>query len=70
MAKSGDPMKEWKDIKIPASLFDRIKAFVSVNEDFNSVSDFARIASMRELARLENSFPNSQEGKQIEANQH
>ncbi|MCL5881798.1 MAG: hypothetical protein M1592_04360 [Candidatus Thermoplasmatota archaeon] len=53
MAKNGDYMKEWKDIKIPASLFDRIKEFIRENEDYNSVSDFARIASMRELTRLE-----------------
>lgn len=63
MAKSGDPMKEWKDVKIPASLFYRIRAFVNDNEDYNSVSDFARIASMRELARLESSFPKKQEVK-------
>ena len=53
MAKNGDIMKEWKDIKIPASLFERIKEQVKVNQDYNSVSDFARIASMRELERLE-----------------
>ena len=53
MAKNGDIMKEWKDIKIPASLFEKIKEQVKVNQDYNSVSDFARIASMRELERLE-----------------
>lgn len=45
-------MKEWKDIKIPASLFEEIKEFVRTNENYNSVSDFARIASMKELERL------------------
>ncbi len=45
-------MKEWKDIKIPASLFERIKELVKNNENYNSVSDFARIASMKELERL------------------
>ena len=53
MAKEGSNMKEWKDIKIPASLFDKIKAFIKENEDYNSVSDFARIASMKELTRIE-----------------
>ena len=57
MAKHGESMKEWKDIKIPASLFDRIKEFVKGNEDYNSVSDFARIASMRELERYEKEVP-------------
>lgn len=46
-------MKEWKDVKIPASLFERIRELIKVNEDYNSVSDFARIASMKELERLE-----------------
>jgi len=46
-------MKVWKDIKIPASLFDEIQKFVANNEAYNSVSDFARIASMKELERLE-----------------
>ena len=45
-------MKVWKDVKIPASLFKQIKEFVLKNEEYNSVSDFARIASIRELARL------------------
>ncbi len=53
MAKSGESMKEWKDVKIPASLFERIRELIKVNEDYNSVSDFARIASMKELERLE-----------------
>ena len=57
MAKSGEGMKEWKDVKIPASLFERIKELVKVNEDYNSVSDFARIASMKELERLEREVP-------------
>jgi Arc/MetJ-type ribon-helix-helix transcriptional regulator len=52
MAKRGGKMKEWKDIKIPASLFEEIKELVKVNENYNSVSDFARIASMKELERL------------------
>ena len=53
MAKRGGYMKEWKDIKIPASLFDKIQAFVKANEEYNSVSDFARIASINELLKLE-----------------
>ena len=52
MANRGGKMKEWKDIKIPASLFEEIKELVKVNENYNSVSDFARIASMKELERL------------------
>ncbi len=61
MAKNGDYMKEWKDIKIPASLFERVRVFVAENEDYNSVSDFARIATMKELSRLENEFSKIQE---------
>jgi Arc/MetJ-type ribon-helix-helix transcriptional regulator len=52
MSKKGCNMKVWKDVKIPASLFKQIKEFVLKNEEYNSVSDFARIASIRELARL------------------
>jgi hypothetical protein len=52
MANRSRNMKEWKDIKIPASLFEEIKEFVRTNENYNSVSDFARIASMKELERL------------------
>ena len=46
-------MKEWKDIKIPASLFNEIKELIKANENYNSVSDFVRIISMREMERLQ-----------------
>ena len=46
-------MKEWKDMKIPASLFGEIKELIKANENYNSVSDFVRIISMRELERLQ-----------------
>ena len=52
MANRGGKMKEWKDIKIPASLFEEIKELIKANENYNSVSDFARIASMKELERI------------------
>ena len=53
MSKRGEIMKEWKDIKIPASLFNEIKELIKTNENYNSVSDFVRIISMRELERLQ-----------------
>ena len=53
MSKRGEGMKEWKDIKIPASLFNEIKELIKANENYNSVSDFVRIISMREMERLQ-----------------
>ncbi len=46
-------MKVWKDLKIPDSLFQEIKSVIANNGNYNSVSDFARIAAMKELERLE-----------------
>ena len=48
----GNLMKKWKDVKIPASLFEEIKSTVLENENYNSVSDFVRLASMNELKML------------------
>ncbi len=48
-------MKVWKDVKIPDSLFQEIKSAIANNGNYNSVSDFARIASMKELERLQES---------------
>ncbi|WMT52204.1 MAG: hypothetical protein RE471_04820 [Ferroplasma sp.] len=45
-------MKIWKDVKIPDSLFQQIKVVIANNENYNSVSDFTRIAAMKELERL------------------
>ena len=48
----GNIMKKWKDVKIPASLFEEIKSTILANENYNSVSDFVRLASMNELKVL------------------
>ena len=48
----GNVMKKWKDVKIPASLFEEIKLIILANENYNSVSDFVRLASMNELKVL------------------
>ena len=48
----GNIMKKWKDVKIPASLFEEIKSTILANENYNSVSDFVRLASMNELKTL------------------
>jgi len=44
--------RRWKDIKIPESLYEKIRDYVNQNHDYNSVSDFARVASMKELDRI------------------
>jgi hypothetical protein len=49
----GNIMKKWKDVKIPASLFQEIKSTILENENYNSVSDFVRLASMNELKALQ-----------------
>ncbi len=45
-------MKVWKDIKIPAAFYDQIHEVIERKHEYNSVSDFMRIASMKELDRL------------------
>ena len=45
-------MKEWKDIKIPESLYEKISDYIDQDQAYNSVSDFAMVASLNDLDRI------------------
>jgi predicted membrane chloride channel (bestrophin family) len=44
--------RKGKDIKIPESLYEKISDYIDQGQAYNSVSDFAMVASLNDLDRI------------------